>query len=276
MPRCPVPLRTAPRIGVLVGPGHNGGDGCTGDLTPGNGRCDLGPGTYGDIIVRNGDGTYRQGYKWCDHMAYRASNFRNWTQDTFRERQIGPLFAMLPELAESGTLHPDAWYSIDDPYYAVTDAMDCEAMRQMTVYVRERYGVDLTTEFDRRRPPAIDVFPQHRPHRPDEARAHGLAEFVARLVSPRVVWLMVPAGDATEQTMEEFAALYLDAFVGRFSRIQLEYRKRTNVFLPDAWRRYPHPTVLLSEMAARLGAAYGAMLGAGLDAVYPLPISPQT
>lgn len=31
-----------------------GGDGCTGDLTPGNGRCDLGPGTYGSIIVRNG------------------------------------------------------------------------------------------------------------------------------------------------------------------------------------------------------------------------------
>jgi len=25
-----------------------------------------------DIIVRNGDGTHRQGYAWCDHMAYRA------------------------------------------------------------------------------------------------------------------------------------------------------------------------------------------------------------
>jgi hypothetical protein len=109
-----------------------------------------------DIIVRNGDGTYRQGYKWCDHMAYRASSFRNWYQDTFRERQIRPLFAMIPELAASGTLHPDAWYSIDDPYYGVTDAMDCEAMRRMTVYVREKYGVDLTTEFDRRRPPATD------------------------------------------------------------------------------------------------------------------------
>ena len=27
------------------------------------------------------------------------------------------------------------------------------------------------------------------------------------LSAPRIVWLMVPAGDATEQTMEEFAAL---------------------------------------------------------------------
>lgn len=114
-----------------------------------------------DIIVRNGDGTHRQGYTWCDHMAYRASNFRNWYQDTFKEKQIGPLFAMLPELASSGTLHPDAWYSIDDPYYAITDAMDCEAMRQMTVYVRRTYNVDLTTEFDRRRPPNTDFVLYH-------------------------------------------------------------------------------------------------------------------
>jgi len=114
-----------------------------------------------DVIVRNGDGTHRQGYTWCDHMAYRASNFRNWYQDTFKEKQIGPLFAMLPELAASGTLHPDAWYSIDDPYYGVTDAMDCEAMRQMTVYVRRTYNVDLTTEFDRRRPPNTDFVLYH-------------------------------------------------------------------------------------------------------------------
>jgi 6-phosphogluconate dehydrogenase len=33
------------------------------------------------------------------------------------------------------------------------------------------------------------------------------ADVVAMLNPPRVVWLMVPAGDATEQTMEEFAAL---------------------------------------------------------------------
>ena len=33
------------------------------------------------------------------------------------------------------------------------------------------------------------------------------ADVVGMLKAPRVVWLMVPAGDATEQTMEEFAAL---------------------------------------------------------------------
>jgi 6-phosphogluconate dehydrogenase len=33
------------------------------------------------------------------------------------------------------------------------------------------------------------------------------AEVVGMLTPPRVVWLMVPAGDATEKTMAEFAAL---------------------------------------------------------------------
>src|SRR3954465_12345981 len=32
-------------------------------------------------------------------------------------------------------------------------------------------------------------------------------QIVAMLAAPRVVWLMVPAGDPTEKTMEEFAAL---------------------------------------------------------------------
>src|SRR5947208_16902025 len=32
-------------------------------------------------------------------------------------------------------------------------------------------------------------------------------EVVGMLTAPRIVWLMVPAGDATEQTMNEFAAL---------------------------------------------------------------------
>ncbi|HEX9510310.1 MAG TPA: endo-alpha-N-acetylgalactosaminidase family protein [Puia sp.] len=109
-----------------------------------------------DIIVRSGDGTYRQGYKWCEHMAYRASNYRNWYQETFKKLQIDPLFKMIPELASSGSLHPDAWYSTDDPYYSISEVQDCEAMREMTAYVRRKYNVDLTTEFDRRRPSNVD------------------------------------------------------------------------------------------------------------------------
>ena len=109
-----------------------------------------------DIIVRLSNGSYHEGYKWCDHMAYRASNYRNWNQDTFREKQIKPLFEMVPELLETASIHPDAWYNTSDPFYRITDEEDCEAMREMTTWVRQQYNVDITTEFDRRRPKDID------------------------------------------------------------------------------------------------------------------------
>src|SRR5262245_17834774 len=37
--------------------------------------------------------------------------------------------------------------------------------------------------------------------------SQSLADFVARLAAPRTAWVMVPAGDATEQTVAALAAL---------------------------------------------------------------------
>ncbi len=109
-----------------------------------------------DIIVRWRNGDYHQGYDWCNHMAYRASNYRNWHQGTFQDKQINPLFKMIPEIVETGSLHPDAWYNAANPYYRISDEEDCKAMREMTAWVRHKYNVDITTEFDRRRPKGID------------------------------------------------------------------------------------------------------------------------
>ncbi len=109
-----------------------------------------------DIIVRWGNGDYHEGYIWCDHMAYRASNYRNWHQGTFQNDQINPLIELIPELLETGSLHPDAWYNTSDPYYRISEEEDCMAMREMTVWMRQKYNVDITTEFDRRRPEGID------------------------------------------------------------------------------------------------------------------------
>lgn len=114
-----------------------------------------------DILVRETDGRHRQGYIWNGHMAYRASNYRNWYQGTFRTEQIDPLFEMIPELKWSGSLHPDAWYNTDDPYYQVNNYEDVLAMREMTVYVRNKYNVDLTTEFDLGRPENEDFVLYH-------------------------------------------------------------------------------------------------------------------
>lgn len=109
-----------------------------------------------DIIVRWGNGDYHEGYNWCEHMAYRASNYRNWNQGTFQNEQIKPLFELIPELLESGSLHPDAWYNTSNPYYRISDEEDCMAMREMTIWMRQEYNVDITTEFDRRRPKGVD------------------------------------------------------------------------------------------------------------------------
>lgn len=114
-----------------------------------------------DILVRETDGRHRQGYVWNNHMAHRASNYRNWYQGTFRTEQIDPLFEMIPELKWSGSLHPDAWYNTDDPYYQVNNQEDVMAMREMTVYVRNKYQVDLTTEFDLGRPENEDFILYH-------------------------------------------------------------------------------------------------------------------
>ena len=114
-----------------------------------------------DIIVRETDGRSREGYVWNGHMAYRASNYRNWYQGTFRTEQIDPLFEMIPELKMSGSLHPDAWYNTDNPYYQIDNYKDCLGMREMTVYVREKYKVDLTAEFDFGRPEKEDFILYH-------------------------------------------------------------------------------------------------------------------
>src|SRR3954465_14406646 len=42
---------------------------------------------------------------------------------------------------------------------------------------------------------------------PDLADVHSLEELVGRLKGPRVVWVMVPAGAATQATIDELAAV---------------------------------------------------------------------
>lgn len=148
-------MREAPKFHTLVSLHVNFSD-CYLDDNP------LGPKYQErDIIVRETDGRYRQGYMWSGHMAYRASNYRNWYQGTFCKEQMDPLFEMIPELKMSGSLHPDAWYNTDNPYYHIGNNEDCLGMREMTVYVREKYNTDLTTEFDLGRPEKEDFVLYH-------------------------------------------------------------------------------------------------------------------
>jgi 6-phosphogluconate dehydrogenase len=95
------------------------------------------------------------------------------------------------------------------------------------------------------------------------------AEAVGQLSAPRVVWLMVPAGDATEATMEEFAALLSagDTIVdGGNSNFQDS--KRRHALLAARGIRFVDAGISGGIWGLQNG--YGTMVGGDRDAVEPL------
>ena len=113
------------------------------------------------------------------------------------------------------------------------------------------------------------------PDKVKEIMAEGLAgaftpqEVVAALPSPRIVWLMVPAGDATEATMEEFAALLatgdtiVDGGNGNFHD-----SKRRYALLKERGIRFVDAGISGGIWGLKNG--YGTMVGGDRDAVEPL------
>jgi 6-phosphogluconate dehydrogenase len=95
------------------------------------------------------------------------------------------------------------------------------------------------------------------------------SEIVAMLTPPRIVWLMVPAGDPTEQTMEEFAALLsmgdtiVDGGNSNFkdSKRRHELLKSRGLHFVDAG---------ISGGIWGLVNGYGTMVGGDAEAVKPL------
>jgi 6-phosphogluconate dehydrogenase len=95
------------------------------------------------------------------------------------------------------------------------------------------------------------------------------ADVVKMLSKPRIVWLMVPAGDATEQTMEEFAALLepadtiVDGGNSNFkdSKRRHDLMKARGINFVDAG---------ISGGIWGLTNGYGTMVGGDREAVEPL------
>ena len=94
-------------------------------------------------------------------------------------------------------------------------------------------------------------------------------EALARLTSPRIVWLMVPAGDATEQTMEEWAALLApgDTIVDG-GNSDFRDSKRRHALLAARGIRFVDAGI--SGGVWGLTNGYGTMVGGDRDAVEPL------
>jgi 6-phosphogluconate dehydrogenase len=95
------------------------------------------------------------------------------------------------------------------------------------------------------------------------------AAAVARLPEPRIVWLMVPAGDATEATMQEFAALLRpgDTIVDGGNANFRDSRRRHALL---AERGIHFVDAGISGGVWGLQNGYGTMVGGEPEAVIPL------
>jgi 6-phosphogluconate dehydrogenase len=94
-------------------------------------------------------------------------------------------------------------------------------------------------------------------------------QVVGMLTAPRIVWLMVPAGDATEQTMEEFAALLSpgDTIVDG-GNSNFKDSKRRHALLKERGLNFVDAGI--SGGIWGLVNGYGTMVGGEPEAVKPL------
>jgi 6-phosphogluconate dehydrogenase len=94
-------------------------------------------------------------------------------------------------------------------------------------------------------------------------------EVVAKLAAPRVVWLMVPAGDATQATLEEFAGLLAqgDTLVDGGNSDFRDSKRRAEEL---AARGLRFVDAGISGGVWGLQNGYGTMVGGDREAVEPL------
>jgi 6-phosphogluconate dehydrogenase len=113
------------------------------------------------------------------------------------------------------------------------------------------------------------------PEKTHEIMAEGLEgaftpeEVVAALAAPRIVWIMVPAGDATEATLEEFAALLSpgDTIVDG-GNSNFHDSKRRHAMLKERGLRFVDAGISGGVWGLQNG--YGTMVGGDRDDVAPL------
>ena len=113
------------------------------------------------------------------------------------------------------------------------------------------------------------------PEKTKELIAEGLEgafspeDVVGRLAAPRIIWIMVPAGDATEATIEEFAALLSpgDTIVDG-GNANFKDSKRRHAMLAERGFRFVDAGISGGVWGLQNG--YGTMVGGEPDAVRPL------
>lgn len=150
-----------------------------------------------DIILKDRSGAPIKGEVMDGMQSYQISYVREW-RIGFAQRRIDELLEMLPELKEAGTIHIDAFHSVQpvrpalqpersdgdqfsSPYLGLTIKEEIAAQRRIIRYWRTK-GLDVTTEgatYDLKPDPVIGLVPM--------AWWYDPAEFIA------MDWLHKPA-----------------------------------------------------------------------------------
>ena len=108
-----------------------------------------------DIILKDKSGEPIKGEVFGGMQSYQISYAQEW-RTGFSKRRIDALLAMLPELRDAGTIHIDAFHSIQptrptdplsSPYLGLTVADEMAGQRTIVRYWRSN-GIDVTTEYD--------------------------------------------------------------------------------------------------------------------------------
>jgi 6-phosphogluconate dehydrogenase len=95
------------------------------------------------------------------------------------------------------------------------------------------------------------------------------ADAVAKLPTPRIVWLMLPAGDATEAAMEEFASLLSEGdTIIDGGNANFKDSKRRHALMAERGIRFVDAGISGGVWGLQNG--YGTMVGGDREAVAPL------
>ena len=96
-----------------------------------------------DLLCKQQDGTLKRGGIWDGQQAYLVSYTREWDAG-FAQKRIDDLLNLLP-LQKAGTIHIDAFQSVEDPGHGISVEEQAKTQRQIFRYWLDK-GVDVTSE----------------------------------------------------------------------------------------------------------------------------------
>ena len=96
-----------------------------------------------DLLCKEKDGSLKRGGIWDGQQAYLVNYTNEWNAG-FAQRRIDALLDLLP-LQKAGTIHIDAFHSVESPGHGMTSEDAAKTQRKVFRYWKDR-GMDVTSE----------------------------------------------------------------------------------------------------------------------------------